>query len=57
MGVGDGHQVVIYDGAGIFSAARVWWTFRLMGKTDVAVLDGGFPNGRPRGARSRTCPR
>ena len=51
MGVGDGHQVVIYDGMGMFSAPRVWWTFRLMGKTDVAVLDGGFPKwlaeGRP----------
>ncbi len=51
MGVGDGHQVVIYDGAGLFSAARVWWLFRLMGKTDVAVLDGGFAKwqaeGRP----------
>ena len=51
MGVGDGHQIVVYDGAGLFSAARVWWTFRLMGKTDVAVLDGGFAKwqaeGRP----------
>ena len=42
MGVGDGHQVVVYDTAGLLSAPRVWWTFRLMGKTDVAVLDGGF---------------
>ncbi|WP_138469021.1 3-mercaptopyruvate sulfurtransferase [Poseidonocella sp. HB161398] len=43
MGVGDGHQIVVYDGSGLFSAARVWWLFRLMGKTDIAVLDGGFP--------------
>lgn len=51
MGIGDGHQVVVYDGTGLRSAARVWWTFRLMGKTDVAVLDGGLPRwqaeGRP----------
>lgn len=51
MGIGDGHQVVIYDGMGLFSAPRVWWTFRLMGKMDVAVLDGGLPKwvaeGRP----------
>jgi thiosulfate/3-mercaptopyruvate sulfurtransferase len=42
-GIGDGHQVVVYDGAGIMSAARVWWLFHLMGKTDTAVLDGGLP--------------
>ena len=49
MGVGDGHQVVIYDGVGLFSAPRVWWLFRLMGKTDVAVLDGGLPKWRAEG--------
>lgn len=43
LGVGDGHQIVVYDGAGLLSAARVWWLFRLMGHKDVAVLDGGFP--------------
>ncbi len=49
MGVGDGHQVVVYDGAGLFSAARVWWLFRLMGKIDIAVLDGGYPKWRAEG--------
>jgi len=56
MGVGDGHQVVIYDGSGFFSAARVWWTFRLMGKTDVAVLDGGFPKWRAEGREIEDLP-
>lgn len=56
MGVGDGHQVVVYDGAGLFSAARVWWTFRLMGKTDVAVLDGGFPRWRAEGREIEDLP-
>ncbi|MBF9031193.1 3-mercaptopyruvate sulfurtransferase [Rhodobacterales bacterium HKCCE3408] len=49
MGVGDGHQVVVYDGAGIFSSARVWWLFKVMGKTDVAVLDGGLPKWKAEG--------
>ncbi|MDF1726542.1 MAG: 3-mercaptopyruvate sulfurtransferase [Sulfitobacter sp.] len=43
LGVGDGHQIVIYDGDGLLSAARVWWLFRLMGQPNVAVLDGGLP--------------
>ena len=51
MGVGDGHQVVVYDAKGLFSAARVWWLFRLMGQDNIAVLDGGLPKwqaeGRP----------
>jgi thiosulfate/3-mercaptopyruvate sulfurtransferase len=56
MGIGDGHQVVVYDGAGLFSAARVWWTFRLMGKMDVAVLDGGFPKWKAEGREVEDMP-
>ena len=51
MGIGDGARVVIYDSRGLFSAARVWWTFRVMGVEDVSVLNGGLPKwkreGRP----------
>lgn len=49
LGIGDGHRVVVYDSTGIFSAPRVWWLFRLFGKTDVAVLDGGLPKWRAEG--------
>lgn len=49
MGIGDGHQVVVYDGAGLNSAARVWWLFRLMGQMNVAVLDGGLPKWQTEG--------
>ncbi|WP_103332383.1 3-mercaptopyruvate sulfurtransferase [Pseudotabrizicola formosa] len=56
MGVGDGHQVVVYDASGLFSAARVWWTFRLMGKMDVAVLDGGLPKWRAEGREVEDLP-
>jgi thiosulfate/3-mercaptopyruvate sulfurtransferase len=56
MGIGDGHQVVVYDGAGLFSAARVWWLFRLMGKMDIAVLDGGFPKWQAEGREIEDMP-
>jgi thiosulfate/3-mercaptopyruvate sulfurtransferase len=43
LGIGDGLRVIVYDSHGVFSAARVWWSFRVMGHEDVAVLDGGLP--------------
>ena len=43
LGLGDGNLIVVYDGAGIYSAARAWWMLRAMGHEDVVVLDGGFP--------------
>lgn len=51
MGVNPGSTVVVYDAQGLFSAPRVWWTFRAMGHEHVRVLDGGLPRwigeGRP----------
>jgi len=55
MGVGDGHQVVVYDGHGLFSAARVWWLFRLMGQKNIAILDGGLPKWLADGHKTTTA--
>lgn len=43
LGISDQDLIVVYDGAGLFSAARVWWNFKIMGATNVVVLEGGFP--------------
>ncbi len=56
MGVGDGHQVVVYDTFGLMSAARVWWLFRLMGQDNIAVLDGGFPKWQAEGREIEDLP-
>mgnify|MGYP001765289592 CR=1 FL=1 len=43
MGIAVTDEIVVYDGAGLFSAPRVWWTFRLFGAENVRILDGGLP--------------
>ena len=43
LGVTADSQVVVYDSIGLFSAARVWWMFRVFGHAKVQVLDGGMP--------------
>lgn len=42
LGVGSRHKVVVYDAFGLSSAPRVWWTLRVFGHRDVAVLNGGL---------------
>jgi thiosulfate/3-mercaptopyruvate sulfurtransferase len=46
---------IVYDGQGIFSAPRVWWTLRIMGFPDVFVLDGGLPKWRAEGRPLETA--
>ena len=43
LGLGNDRHIVIYDTRGLFSAARVWWMFRVYGFDKVSVLDGGLP--------------
>ena len=49
LGIGDGDTVVVYDSRGLYSAARVWWTFRIFGATNVFILDGGLPKWKAEG--------
>jgi len=46
LGISDTMTIVIYDALGLFSAPRVWWTFRTMGARDVRILAGGGPKWR-----------
>jgi len=43
LGAGDGMTIVLYDGIGLYGAARVWFTFRAFSSENVRVLDGGMP--------------
>ncbi len=43
LGISNNDEIIIYDGMGLFSAARVWWNFKIMGAENVSVLAGGFP--------------
>lgn len=49
LGIGSESAVVVYDGSGIMSAARVWWMLRYFGHDNVAVLDGGMPKWKAEG--------
>lgn len=49
LGVSENDDIVVYDAQGLFSAARVWWTLRIMGAKQVRVLDGGLPKWRAEG--------
>jgi len=43
LGISERNTIVVYDGLGLFSSPRVWWTFRLFGAEYVYILDGGLP--------------
>ncbi|OJY46753.1 MAG: 3-mercaptopyruvate sulfurtransferase [Rhizobiales bacterium 64-17] len=49
LGIGNDDTIICYDGAGLFAAPRVWWTFRIFGARNVFILDGGLPRWKAAG--------
>jgi thiosulfate/3-mercaptopyruvate sulfurtransferase len=49
LGIGDQDTIVTYDGHGMFSSPRVWFTFRLFGADNVFILEGGLPKWKAEG--------
>jgi thiosulfate/3-mercaptopyruvate sulfurtransferase len=49
LGISDAMRIVVYDGAGLFSAPRVRWTLRAFGARDVSLLEGGMPRWKAEG--------
>ncbi len=51
LGLSDDMRFVVYDGEGLYAAARVWWMLRVFGARDVKVLAGGLPKWKAEGRR------
>jgi thiosulfate/3-mercaptopyruvate sulfurtransferase len=49
LGIDEDDTIIIYDALGMFTAPRVWWMFKIMGASNVYVLDGGFDNWKSTG--------
>ncbi len=54
LGIHKDTAIVVYDAVGTYSSPRVWWMFRAMGHTNVAVLNGGLPEWIHRGFETHT---
>ena len=49
LGISEKDTIVVYDSTGLYSAPRVWWTFRIFGASNVYILDGGLPTWKAEG--------
>ena len=56
LGVRHDRPVVVYDSAGLFSAARLWWSLRVYGHPRVALLHGGLPRWIAEGGTTESGP-
>lgn len=56
LGVNEQQTIVIYDDGNLFSAPRVWWTFRTFGAKDVRILAGGISSWQQAGLALESGP-
>jgi thiosulfate/3-mercaptopyruvate sulfurtransferase len=49
LGIGETDTIIAFDGHGMFSSPRVWFTFRLFGADNVFILEGGLPRWKAEG--------
>jgi thiosulfate/3-mercaptopyruvate sulfurtransferase len=56
LGISEKDTIVVYDGLGLASAPRVWWTFRIFGAKNVFILDGGLPAWTAEGRKTEAGP-
>lgn len=52
LGIDNDSRVVVYDEQ--YDATCLWWAFFLYGKTDVRVLDGGYPAWKAAGYKTES---
>jgi len=52
LGISEKDTIVVYDGTGLYSAPRVWWTFRIFGARNVYILDVGLPAWKAEGRQT-----
>lgn len=42
LGLNSSDHIILYDQNRYFASARAWWMFRVMGHSNVSVMDGGL---------------
>ncbi|AHK20484.1 3-mercaptopyruvate sulfurtransferase [Yersinia similis] len=56
LGITEQHTLVIYDEGNLFSAPRVWWTFRTFGAKNVRILASGLSGWQQAGYKLESGP-
>ena len=57
LGISESDTIVVYDSIGLYSAPRVWWTFRIFGAKKSASSMADCRDGKPKDVRLKKARR